>query len=273
LHKDFWTQRNQYEKTVPPSQRTGDIAHFHNDIVNNLVQNQGKMPGDVYQSYRSLLGDLGDTAPNAASQNAYRGMQTALDDAMKRGLSTADAEALALNNQRYAIMKTLEPVIAKSGEYLSPLAVDAALRAGRPEHYAARAGALDEFSHAAKEVLKPLPQSGTGPRLGAQAFWGLPTMLASAAGAYGSGGSMLAPMLGTGATIAAPFAGARLALSGAGQRYLGNQLLPQNARDAITQAIVEQAASQPGGVERNKAGQAAVDQRILDNRRKAGLAN
>ena len=245
LHNDLWAHRTQYERAVAPSQRTGDIEHFHNDIVDALTQGGGKMPGDVYQSYRSILGDLSDSAGGAAGTNAYKGMQASLDAAMQRNLSPADAAAWKLNNQRYAIMKTIAPQVAKSTENLSPQGIAQSLRTGRPEQYAAQSGALDKVANAADLVLKPMPNSGTSARLGWQQLFNLPTMLTAGAGGGYMGGGLTGAVAGT-ATAAAPFVIPRLALSRPGQAYLGNQLLPNNTRAAIAQALMQQAISQRG---------------------------
>jgi hypothetical protein len=63
----------------------------------------------------------------------------------------------------------------------------------------------------------------------------------------------------------------RLALSRPGQAYLGNQLMPQNARDVIAQTLAQQAISQPEGVDRNQRERAAYEQKLATERRRAGL--
>jgi hypothetical protein len=195
-------------------------------------------------------------------------MQTALDDAMARGLSPADAQAWALNNQRYANMKQITPAIARAGENLSPQAVAQTARTGRAAQFAAQAGDLDPLSKAASLVMKPLPNSGTAARSGWQHLFNIPMLAAAGGGA--AAGSPLGP-LGIAAGAAAPFAASRLALTRPGQAYLGNQLMPQNMRDIITQTLAQQAISQPSQIARNQAAQAAYEQKRKDDLRKMGL--
>jgi hypothetical protein len=277
---DMHSVLNNYEANVLPSQRTKDVHKIAADITNHLIQNQGTMAGDVYQATRSRLGRLANSTNDselkvalAGAPGAGGGLKGALDAAMQRGLTPADAQAWQLNNQRYAIMKTLEPTLAQNPGNMSPLGVARALSSDNPARYAAEAGAADALARAGKKILAPLPQSGTGPRVAAQTFFNIPAMIASAkaAGAGGLTGFGVAGFPGAIAGAVAPFVASRLALTSGGQRYLGNQLLPQNPRDILAQALVQQAASQPSGVEQNQAAQAAYQQKRLEDLRKAGL--
>ena len=250
LQRDLLAAQTNYERRVLPSQRTRDVEATRNDIIDALVQGQGRMPGDVYQATRS---QLGTNARGVANQpylaGALRDMRSAMDRAMQRGLSPADAQAWALNNRRYANMKQLEPAVASAGENLSPARVAQTVRSGRNAQYGQQQGDLDELARAGSIVLKDLPQSGTAPRTAMQSLFNVPAALS--AGAGGVLGSTLGP---AGAVIgaAAPFAAARAVVSGPGQRYLGNRALPQNTRDIIAQELAQQALTQPGGIERNR---------------------
>jgi hypothetical protein len=101
LQSDLLGAQTNYERRVLPSQRTHDVEAMRNDIVDSLIQGRGAMSGDVYQATRS---QLGTNARGVANQpylaGALRDMRGALDAAMQRGLTPADAEAWALNNQR-----------------------------------------------------------------------------------------------------------------------------------------------------------------------------
>jgi hypothetical protein len=269
LQQDLLAAQTKYEDLALPSQKSKDVEAVRNSLVDTMVKGQGQMPGDIYQAKRSQLGTIakglqGDPYKSAA----FREMKTALDAAMQRGLSPADAQAWVLNNQRYANMKQLEPAIAAAGENLSPMRVAQTARVGRPGQYAARAGGLDELANAASLVLKPLPQSGTAPRTLMQKLLNVPN-------AVSAGGGMLGTVLGgplAGAALAAaPFAAARGVVSRPGQAYLGNQWLPQNPRDIITQTMMQQAVSQPGGIARNQAAQTAYEKKRQDDLRKIGL--
>jgi hypothetical protein len=250
LQRDMLAAQTNYERRVLPSQRTRDVEAVRNDIVNLLVQGQGRMPGDVYQATRS---QLGTNARGVANQpylaGALRDMRGALDRAMQRGLSPADARAWTLNNRRWGNMKQLDPAVASATENLSPARVAQTARAGRNAQYAQQQGDLDELARAGHFVLKDLPQSGTGPRTAMQTLFNIPNALAVGGG---GAGLMFGPW-GALAGAALPFAASRAVVSGPGQRYLGNQLLPQHARETVAQALAQQAISQSGGIERNAA--------------------
>jgi len=269
LHSDLMAAQTGYERNVLPSLRNRDVEAIRNDIVDNLVQGQGRMPGDVYQTTRSRLGTLGNTATNPYEGQALLEMRGALDNTMRRGLPPDEAAAWALNNRRYANMKQTEGAVARAGENLSPQAVAQTARAGRAGQYAARAGDLDELASAASTIMKPLQNSGTAARLGWQQLFNLPALMS--AGGGGVAGGLLGGPLGALAGAVAPFAASRAALSRPAQAYLGNRLIPQNARDAVTQALVEQATSQPDVILRNEDERAAYEQQRKDDRSKAGL--
>jgi hypothetical protein len=101
--------------------------------------------------------------------------------------------------------------------------------------------------------MKPLPNSGTAARTGAQQMF------------MGGGGGVIGGLVGglPGAAIgaAAPFVPPFLATTRLGQAYLGNRVMPQNARDILAQTLTEQAISQPSGTKRNKAARDAYEKR------------
>ena len=168
------------------------------------------------------------------------------------GLNPRDAAALALNNRRWALQKQVEPAVASAGENLSPAKLAQVARSRRNAQYAARSGDLDELAAAAGTVMKPLPNSGTAARTGAQnAFMGGGGGLIGTTIGATIGGPVGAAV-GAGIGAAAPFVPSYLATSRLGQAYLGNRALPQSARDIIAQTLAQQAISQPEGIERNR---------------------
>lgn len=251
LQNALTNAQTKYEANVLPSLRSGgarDIEAIRNDIAAAMATN-GTMPGQQYQALRTRLGTLAKASqsdPHLAG--ALKDMQGSLDAAMYRGLPPAEAAAWRLNNERWGAMKQTEGAVARGGENLSPAAVAQTARAGRVGQYAVQAGPLDELSNAARTVMKPASNSGTASRLGWQTLFRLPTLLSSGVG--GAVGSAFGP-LGAVAGVAAPQLLARTALSRPGQAYLGNQTLPQNARDIIAQTLAEQAISQPAVTTRN----------------------
>jgi len=242
--------RQEYEDVILQSDRNPAVANTYNDIVDRLVSGQGRMSGKQYQSIRSQIGDKVRGNANSEEVAALREYKKALDEAYLAGLSPKDAAALMAHNRRYALMKQTQKAVDKAGENLSPLALVNAVRARRPAgQYAARKGDLDELANAASVVMKPLPQSGTAPRLAAQSGGG--GTIGAGVGAL-IGGGPLGAAIGAGIGAGVPLIAPGLATSRLGQAYLGNRALPQSARDIIAQTLAQQAISQPEGIERNR---------------------
>jgi hypothetical protein len=243
--------QTRYESLVNAPDRTPYVEQTRNSITDRLVAQKGRMTGEQYQSTRSQIGDRLRGSTNSEEVAALKEYKKALDDTYKAGLSPADAAALDLNNKRYAMMKQIQPAVTTAGENLSPEKLAQSVRAGRGAQYAARSGGLDELAAAAGVAMKMPPNSGTAARTGAQQLMSVAPNLA-----VGGTGGALATLLGGPVagmvTAAAPFAIPYAATSKLGQAYLGNQALPQNARDIVAQVMAQQAASQPSGVERNK---------------------
>jgi len=163
---------DEYNRLIQPHKRTANIADTRADIVDRLVAGQGKMAGDEYQSIRSQIGDDIRGATNSKEKAALLEYKRALDEAYLAGLSPADAAALMQNNRRYALMKQIQPAVDTATETLSPAKLAQTVRSRRGAQYSARQGDLDELANAAATVMKPLPQSGTAPRLAAQSGGG-----------------------------------------------------------------------------------------------------
>jgi hypothetical protein len=240
----------EYERLVQPHNRSANIADTQQDIIDRLVAGQGRMAGDEYQSIRQQIG-VAQRAPGANPQEvrALTEYKRALDEAYLAGLPPRDAAALMENNRRYALMKQTQSAVDKAGEHLSPQALVTAIRARRPAgQYAARGGDLDELANAASVVMKPLPNSGTAARLAKQSGGGgaIGATIGTIVG--GPVGTAVGAGIGAGVPLIAP----GLATSRLGQAYLGNRALPQNARDILAQALLQQGVSQPSGVERNE---------------------
>jgi hypothetical protein len=215
----------KYEANVLPTQRAGgklNVEHNINDIVDKFVAGGGQMSGEAYQSIRSRLGKQAkDVRDDSALSGALREIQGALDRNMQRSLSPADKAAWIDTNRRYAIMKQLEPLVAKGGEFMTPAGMAQAARSGRAAQAAAGTGDLDELTKAMNLIIKPLPSSGTAERTA----WLRPT-------------NFINPLNYI----------ARAVVSRLGQAYLGNRIPGQAAanmstRDRIAQTLAQQAIS------------------------------
>jgi hypothetical protein len=244
---------SEYERLVLPHERTPNVVNTRNDIADRLVQQQGRMAGDEYQSIRSQIGTASRNATNAAEKQALKELQRSMDEAMAAGLSPHEARAWADTNRRYALQKTIEPAVAKAADTgnISPAGLAQAVKSRRGAQYAAQSGDLDALAQAAARVMKPLPNSGTAARTMMQNV-GVP----AGSGGVGAtiGGLVAGPAgaaIGGFAGAASPAITARLATSRLGQAYLGNRVLPQDARDIIAQTLVQQGISQPDKVARS----------------------
>ena len=259
---DLRNARNEYLNNTLPSGRNPAVDEAMTAIVDRFRHGVGTMPGTVYQRERSRLDKLvkGQKGPLGDSElaQAYRAMRNALDQTMERSLPPAEAQAWRLNNQRWGNMRQTEQAIAAAGEDLSPQSVAASIRSGRAGQAAAGRGSMDELARAAQITMKPLPQSGTVPRAMVQ---GIGATIGGGAGF--ALGNVPGALIGAAIPAAVSAGVGRLALSGPGQAYLGNQAVPQHMRDIVAQALAQQAATQPGAANRGEAG-AAETQRLLD---------
>lgn len=218
------TVRN-YGRALPVNQR-----EYVADLINDLGLQNGQLPGRVYQETRSRLTRMAQNNRNSdpTFAEALRGIRDALDNAMERSVSPADAGAWGEARRLYGNYKTISNAMAGAGEetaqgLLSPLQLRQAVAAGNKDGYVRGQGELAELARAGAGVMTPLPQSGTAPRMMAQQIL---TGLAPAAIGAGAGGYSTGDMAGAVTGAAAGAGVARALLSPAGQAYLSNQLLP-----------------------------------------------
>jgi hypothetical protein len=218
------TVRN-YGRALPVNQR-----EYVADLINDLGLQNGQLPGRVYQETRSRLTRMAQSNRNSdpTFSEALRGIRNALDSAMERSVSPADAGAWGEARRLYGNYKTISNAMAGGGEetaqgLLSPLQLRQAVAAGNKDGYVRGQGELAELARAGAGVMAPLPQSGTAPRMMAQQII---TGLAPAAIGAGAGGYSTGDMGGALTGAAAGAGIARALLSPAGQAYLSNQLLP-----------------------------------------------
>lgn len=193
------------------SKRYGDVLDANqkpifDKLFNNIYEKTlaGGMSGEEYQIARSQLGGKarGLQVSDPESAKAFKGLQKALDSAMERGLSPDDKVAWRKARDEYGRLKDIEGSVAKTGDKLvegiiEPAALNRAISSGKDASAAAR-GQLpfSDIAEAGAGVMKsPERASINSPTLSGLAM-GIPN---AAAG--------------------------RLAMSGAGQKYLGNQLI------------------------------------------------
>ena len=212
-----------------PSQQRDTLGNLIQDIRDQVVAGGGQIPGPTYQQARSDLSKIAQGARQSDplySQSAG-GLRDALDGAFERSVAgTADAGALGEARRQYGAMKTAEqamnvPGVVAAEGHISPDALRSAVARRDPAAYARGEGDMADLARAVTAV-RPLPNSGTAPRLMANS-------VVHSLGAMGDGllaGAPGATVAGTGAAaFVLPALAGRAITSRPVQAYLGNDLI------------------------------------------------
>jgi hypothetical protein len=224
----------EYHKILPTEQRA-IVGNLADDIADKFRSGNGVMPGADYQTTRSRLSRMA----NSARQNdpefagAIRGLRDALDNGMARSISPDDASAWAQARKEWGAQKTLEKAAAAGGEnaaagLVSPAQLRVAAASGNRGAYARGQGDFAELARAGNALMTPLPNSGTAQRLNIAQLLG--------AGAGGAAGGFA----GAAAGAAAPGIAGRVIMSSPVQAWLGNQILKEQTPgiERIAQALL-----------------------------------
>jgi hypothetical protein len=231
LANDLQGAVTEYTSLVPEAMRAPVVHNVAQDIVDAM--NRGPISGDAYQALRSRLDRAARTSrADPQLSDALRGLRESLDDAMQRSIAQNNPRDLGGWQQarrQYRNMLVVEKAATGAGEnaalgLISPSQLrNATVQQGR-RAYARGQGDFAELARAGEALMKPMPQSGTAPRLAARNLGTMiPAILGGGAGA-GVGGPFGA-MAGAAAGAAAPRIFGSLMMSPMGQRYLSNQLL------------------------------------------------
>lgn len=245
LHGDLTRVFVEYNQAVPPTLRSPIIAGTFEDIRNGWANTGGRvgapgiMDGDVYQRLRSRLGDIARNTNDDYLSFTLNRIRGALDDAMARGMSPADAEAWNEARRQYRNLLVVERAAAGPGAgagLLSPAQVRQGVVAQNKRDYVRGEGDFNDLVHAADEIMKPLPNSGTPARL---AWTTVPSAMGGAGGAVlgGQGGAAAGMVAGA----VAPGITGRVMMSPPVQAYLGNQAIaaPLRELDAAAAATAQ----------------------------------
>lgn len=236
LAGDLQNAVSEYTNLVPDAMRAPVVQNVAQDIIDTM--NRGPIAGDAYQALRSRLERAARTSrADPQLSDALRGMRESLDDAMQRSIAQNNPRDLLgwqHARRQYRNMLVVEKAATGAGEnaalgLISPSQLrNATVQQGR-RAFARGQGDFAELARAGEALMKPMPQSGTAPRLRAQNLGAalIPTIAgASAGGAYGAKeGGASGALFGALAGAALPRAAGALMMSPAGQRYLTNQLL------------------------------------------------
>lgn len=145
-------------------------------IVKNWVEKEllgkvdanGVIPGKAYQSFDSRIGKAMKSGDGEKAH--YLGMvRDAVRSAMDDAISPADKEAWQAARRKWANLKTVEPLVAKSaaGE-ISPAALMGRVTAdgaGKSRMAVGNGGQLGDLARIGQRFLKESPNSGTADRL------------------------------------------------------------------------------------------------------------
>ena len=219
-----------YRQLAPKGSAPPVFTEINKELV-RAFRSGNEIPATSLKSWRSTLSKA-TKSPDASMREAAVDALSVIDDITAKALTAAGKpEMIAKLSEargQYRNLLAIESAAARADieGVLSPLQLRSALLQQGRRRYVQGKGDLAEITRAASDVLKPLPQSGTAPRLTAQ------QVAQGAAGGTGAGlGSfalgadpMTAAFIGAG-TAVAPAARNALLSSEIGQKYMLNQLM------------------------------------------------
>jgi hypothetical protein len=219
-----------YRDLAPKDSAIPILANIRKRIVSSVKSNKG-LPAETLKEWRTSLSAL-TKSKDPATRKAAIGAIDVIDDMSEKALQAAgrgaDAQKLAEARNQYRNLLAIEQAAARADieGILSPLQLRTALLTQGRRRYVQGKGDLAELTKAAADILKPLPQSGTAPRISAT------QIMPSAAGGTGVGlgavGLGVDPVTATvlgGIAAMTPSARNAFLSSSAGQRYIANQLM------------------------------------------------
>ncbi|WP_181173764.1 hypothetical protein [Mesorhizobium sp. B2-3-12] len=238
LGNDIGTTLNRYDKLLEAQQKP-IINGLADDIVQRLQANGGKLPGAEYQTIRSDLSRASNSTGNQTLAAAFRGLRDALDGAMDRSISPADAARWGELRGQYGNMKVLQRASVGGGGdaglgIISPPQLRMAAASGNREGFSTGGSDFTDLAKAGQAVMSKLPNSGTAARAAIRNV-GIPL-------SAGIGG-VVAGIPGAIAGMAVPRVAGRVLMSGPGQAYVGNQVAA-GSTDPVTNAVLAVLARQ-----------------------------
>lgn len=219
----------RYEDLTAPSMRVPLIRAIVDDLQKARPtlsgQEYARLRSDLERARRGLKGNPG------ASQTLGE-MKDLLDNqfaiSAPRGQAGTVRSTIRDLNKRYRNLIVIEDAVSAAGEnaalgLISPSALRTAVKKQNKRSYVRGTSDLAPLARAGEAVMKPLPQSGTGPR----SFWQNAANAVSVAGGAAAGGpagalmGLMAPALTQGTM-------GRMVMSKPMQKYLSNQRLAPN---------------------------------------------
>lgn len=188
--------------------QTEDVAHVVNNYVNELqnkaAANGGVVDGTAFRTLNTKIGRQIRGTTNGDLRQSLGGLQEAMQDALQRNIAhPEDMAALLDARKKYAIAKTIEPLVAKSptGD-ISPAGLMGRVTSnslGKTTMATGGAGELGDLARVGQRFLKEPGSSNTAERglayglMGGGAIASLPTT----AGVFGAANlyNRLSPLL------------------------------------------------------------------------------
>lgn len=218
-------------RELSPAANAPPIFENVNQALVDAVRSQQPIAAETVKVWRSTMSKL-TRSPDAATREAAIDAVEALDDVMDGALIAAgkpqDVARLGEARNQWRNLLAIEQAAARSDieGIISPLALRSALLQQSRRKYVQGKGDLGPITKAASDILKPLPQSGTAPRVSAQQiFGGAQGGTAAGLGAVGLGVDPMTGALIGAATAAAPMVRNAALSSDIGQAYFLNQLM------------------------------------------------
>lgn len=218
-----------YERTTEPSLRN-PLPLAIAEQLNAMHSGGARFPimtGEAYQNIRSQIGAAARGARDPRTSNALYQIQDILDDAaaaMLQRQSPDLAQRWQQARQQYRNMLVIERAAASAGEnaalgLISPSALRNATKTLHgTRNYVRGNGDFADLARAGEGLLKPMPQSGTAPRLMAGALGG-----GLGAFAFGSNGPESGAAGGALGALAGAATLGRVTMNPMVQQYLSNQ--------------------------------------------------
>jgi hypothetical protein len=234
LGDDLMQVARDYGDTTLPSAAKPIVRKTLTDLV---TMDRDGMPGHRYQAVRSMLGKQAQAfrISDPSTSQALKGIQRAMDSAMERSISPADAQAWKEVRGHYRNWKVIEKAASGAGENAAegnisaPRLASALVQQDRGG-YVRGQGDLAPLARAGRVMMTSPPNSGTAPRMHAQELMkvggGLLGAGVGAVAGHPIEGGAAGYGLGAAGSIAGPALMGRAVMSRPAQAWFGNQALP-----------------------------------------------
>jgi len=229
---DIIEARNEYDTLFLDPLHSAKVEKVFDRAINNVIRS-GQMEGDVYKAQRSQIERMRRASRDPELSMYLADVRDAMDGVMERSIAATNPSDLGAWREvrsQYRNLLALERVSGGGGEQaaaglISPARLRQAVVAQGRRSYARGIGDFADLARSGNEIMTPLPQSGTGPRL---LTHGMPAAIGAALGSPGGlHGAGLGAALGA---YAGPAISGRVLMSRPVQAYLRNQAMANALR-------------------------------------------